>query len=142
MLKSFPSNHRKLPHPAQWGVYYLPSRKTRELSLPAFLPLGVAKGQIQKQPPGWEGPNAVLCLGLTSLHHTPYPRPCDKPGSQSRPFTAEEQLLAGLGVGGAGVNPTSATNSLAVLPWVGHFPSLSLDFSALTHRVGLDIHLF
>lgn len=28
------------------------------------------------------------------------------------------------------------------VPWVGHFPSLSLDFSALTHRVGLDIHLF
>lgn len=41
----------------------------------------------------------------------------------------------------AGVNPTSATNSLSVWAWMGPF-TLSLDFSSLTHRTGLGIHLF
>lgn len=49
----------------------------------AFPTSGGYQGQISKQPSAQEGPTALLCLGLSSTHDTPYLRPYRSPTGPS-----------------------------------------------------------
>ena len=109
------SKPQETPCPPHWGgrpIIFHGGRVSWAFLLSHLWELPKVRSQSSLQP--GRGQLPYLCLSLTSMHHTPYQRPYSKPGSPSGPFTAGEQVLAGLLGRGVSVNPTSATNSLAV----------------------------
>ena len=94
------SKPQETPCPPQWGGWSIIFQR-EELGLPAFPFLGIARGQMPKQPSVCEGQLPYLWLSLTSIHHTHYLKPYSKPGCPSGPFTAGEQVLAELLIGGS-----------------------------------------
>lgn len=133
----YPLNHRKpRAHPS--GVaHYLPLGKARSWAflLSHLWELPKVRSQSSLQPGGAACPSPGL--DSTTLLTQTLPQawvpavafPCWGTGS------------SGAVSWGAGVNPTAATSSLAVWAWMGLF-SPNLDLSSLTHRTGLDVHLF